>query len=101
MIEYRKRSFGTVSKAKDEDGNEIYEIKEFSFKEEKDAKNEGIPSTAIREVYLLKELNHVNIEKLIDILHSPKLFTLVFEFIETDLRKIIEGRKKKRKITTI
>ena len=37
-----------------------------------------IPSTAIREVYLLKELNHV-IEKLIEVLHSPKLFTLVFE----------------------
>ena len=55
----------------------------------KDAKNEGIPSTAIREVYLLKELNHINIEKLIDVLHSPKYFTLVFEFIETDLRKII------------
>ena len=89
-----KGAFGTVSKAKDEDGNEIYAIKEFSFKEEKDAKNEGIPSTAIREVYLLKELNHVNIEKLIDVLHSPKLFTLVFEFIETDLRKIIESRKK-------
>ena len=89
-----KGAFGTVSKAKDEDGNEIYAIKEFSFKEEKDAKNECIPSTAIREVYLLKELNHVNIEKLIDVLHSPKLFTLVFEFIETDLRKIIESRKK-------
>ena len=92
-----KGAFGTASKAKDEDGNEIYAIKEFSFKEEKDAKNEGIPSTAIREVYLLKELNHINIEKLIDVLHSPKFFTLVFEFIETDLRKIIEGRKTEKK----
>ena len=89
-----KGAFGQVSKAKDEEGNEIYAIKEFSFKEDKDAKNEGIPSTAIREVYLLKELNHVNIERLIDVLHSPKFFTLVFEFIDTDLRKIIEGRKK-------
>ena len=44
-------------------------------------------------VYLLKELNHINIERLIDVLHSPKYFTLVFEFIETDLKKIIDSRK--------
>ena len=88
-------AYGCVYKAKDELGNEIYAMKEFKIKDEKEAKNEGIPPTAIREVYLLKELNHINIEQLIDVLHSPKNFTLVFEFIDTDLKKIIDSRKSK------
>ena len=90
-----KGAYGYVRKAKDESGNEIYAMKEFSFRDEKEAKNEGIPPTAIREVYLLKELNHINIERLIDVLHSPKYFTLVFEFIDTDLKKIIDKLKEK------
>ena len=48
----------------------------------------------------MKELNHINIERLIDVLHTPNNFTLVFEFIETDLKKIIDSRKaKKDKLT--
>ena len=90
-----KGAYGNVFKAKDELGKEIYAMKEFIIKNEKDAKNEGIPPTAIREVYLLKELNHINIEQLIDVLHTPKNFTLVFEFIDTDLKKIIDNRKSK------
>ena len=80
-------AYGNVSKAKDESGNEIYALKEFSLRKEQEAKNEGIPPTAIREVYLLKELNHINIERLIDVLHSSKYYTLVFEFIDTDLKR--------------
>ena len=64
-----KSAFGTVNKAKDENGNEIYAIKEFSFKEEKDTKNVYCNKRSI----FLKELNHINIEKLIDVLHSPNI----------------------------
>ena len=95
-----KGAYGYVSKAKDELGREIYAMKEFSLRDDKEAKNEGIPPTAIREVYLLKELNHINIERLIDVLHSPKYFTLVFEFIDTDLKKIIDSRKEKHEKLT-
>ena len=95
-----KGAYGNVSKAKDESGNEIYALKEFSLRKEQEAKNEGIPPTAIREVYLLKELNHINIERLIDVLHSSKYYTLVFEFIDTDLKKIIDGRKAKQEKLT-
>ena len=88
---------GTVCKAKDESGNEIYAMKEFNTKNEKELKYEGIPPTALREVYLLKELNHINIERLIDVLHIPKHFTLVFEFIDKDLKKIIDEKNLKKK----
>ena len=95
-----KGAYGYVRKAKDESGNEIYAMKEFSFRDEKEAKNEGIPPTAIREVYHLKELNHINIERLIDVLHSSKYFTLVFEFLDTDLKKIIDIHSKKNEKLT-
>jgi cyclin-dependent kinase len=32
--------------------------------------DEGIPSVAIREIALLKELHHPNIVKLIDVVHG-------------------------------
>merc|ERR1719333_482241 len=44
------------------------------------AEDEGVPSTALREIALLKELNHENIVKLVDIFCSCKKLVLVFEF---------------------
>ena len=86
-----KGAYGTVYKARDEYGNEIYAIKSFKVKNE----DEGIPSTAIREIYLLKELNHVNIERLFDVLNTTTNLSLVFEFIDTDLKKILNEDKNK------
>jgi serine/threonine protein kinase len=33
-------------------------------------KDEGLPSTALREIAVLKELNHDGIVKLLDVLHG-------------------------------
>ena len=35
-----------------------------------ESEDEGIPSTAIREIALLKELQHPNIVKLCDVIHT-------------------------------
>jgi cyclin-dependent kinase len=53
-----------------------------------DNENEGVPCTAIREIALLKELNqHPNIVQLLDVIHSEKKLTLVFEYLDQgDLR---------------
>jgi len=50
---------------------------------------DGIPSTALREVTLLKELKHKNIIILNDVIYEPRdlKLWLVFEYMETDLRK--------------
>ena len=89
-------TYGIVFRAKDQKGQEIYALKKIRLQ----ADQEGIPSTAIREISLLKELNHINIERLIDVLHIPKHFTLVFEFIDKDLKKIIDEKKfKKEKLS--
>lgn len=51
---------------------------------------DGVPSTAIREISLLKELNHLNIVKLLDIIHTNDKIFLIFEFLNQDLKKYME-----------
>ena len=84
-------TYGVVYRAKDQKGREIYALKKIRLQ----AEEEGIPSTAIREISLLKELNHINIVKLYEVLHSPKKLTLVFEYVEQDLKKILDNVKDK------
>lgn len=51
-----------------------------------------MPSTAIREISLLKEMNDPNIVRLLNIVHADghKLY-LVFEFLDLDLKKYMEA----------
>jgi len=55
---------------------------------------EGVPSTAMREISLLKEINHENVVKLHDVIMSDKKLFLVFEFMDYDLKKVLELRRK-------
>ena len=50
-------TYGIVYKAKDRVSEAIIALKRINL----DAEDEGIPSTAIREISLLKELRHPNI----------------------------------------
>ena len=56
-----------------------------------EAEDEGIPSTAIREISLLKQLQHPNIVRLYDVVHTEKKLTLVFEFLDQDLKKYLDA----------
>ena len=51
-----------------------------------DADSEGVPSTAIREIALLRELNHPNIVRLLNVIHSNTRLYLVFEYLDQDLK---------------
>lgn len=55
---------------------------------------EGVPSTAMREISLLKEINHDNVVKLHDVIMSDNKLFLVFEFMDQDLKKLLELRRK-------
>lgn len=70
--------FGVVHKAKDTENGEIYALKKIRLESE----DEGIPSTALREIQLLMELKHPNIVKLVNVLHTDKKLTLVFEYLD-------------------
>ena len=52
---------------------------------------QGVPSSALREICLLKELNHRNIVRLHDVLHSDRKLTLVFEHCDQDLKKYFDS----------
>lgn len=78
-------TYGVVYKAQDSQG-EIFALKTIRLEQE----DEGIPSTAIREISLLKELQHPNIVRLCDVIHTERKLTLVFEYLDQDLKKLLD-----------
>jgi cyclin-dependent kinase len=79
-------TYGVVYKARDTETGNIYALKKIRLESE----DEGIPSTAIREIALLKELQHPNIVRLVNVLHTDKKLTLVFEYLDQDLKKLLD-----------
>jgi cyclin-dependent kinase len=80
-------TYGVVYKAKDKTTGELLALKKIRLEVE----DEGIPSTAIREISLLKQLQHPNIVRLYDVVHTDKRLTLVFEFLDQDLKKYLDS----------
>lgn len=80
-------TYGTVFKAKHKDTLEIVALKRVRLDED----DEGIPSSALREICLLKELKHKNIVRLYDVMHSEKKLTIVFEYCDQDLKKYFDS----------
>ncbi|KID67661.1 Cell division control protein, partial [Metarhizium hybridum] len=82
-------TYGVVYKARDlANSGRIVALKKIRL----EAEDEGVPSTAIREISLLKELRDPNIVRLFNIVHSDghKLY-LVFEFVDLDLKRYMEA----------
>lgn len=71
-VVYKVKGIGCTDE--DKETGEFYALKKIRLESEE----EGIPSTAIREISILKELNHPNIVKLYDVVHSNKKLVLVF-----------------------
>ena len=74
-------------KAEDRVTGEIVALKRIRLDTTED---EGIPGTAIREIALLKELQHPNIVRMFDVEHTEKKMTLVFEYLDQDLKKHLD-----------
>ena len=80
-------TYGVVYKAKDRQTDEIVALKRIRLEVE----DEGIPSTALREISLLRELKHDNIVELKDCVQSDGKLYLVFEFLDRDLKKYMDS----------
>ncbi|XP_071103977.1 cyclin-dependent kinase 2-like isoform X1 [Haliotis cracherodii] len=79
-------TYGVVYKARDKINNRLVALKKIRL----DAESEGVPSTAIREISLLKELDHPNVVRLLDVVHSEMKLYLVFEYLNQDLKKYMD-----------
>lgn len=52
--------------------------------------SEGVPATAIREISLLREIQHPNIVGLKNVVIDDNTLYLVFEYLETDLKEYLD-----------
>jgi len=76
-------TYGKVRKARCRHTGGLRALKEMKLTN----RDEGVPSTAIREIAILKALNHDNVVQLIDVFCKPGQLVLVFEVAESDLKK--------------
>lgn len=79
-------TYGVVYKGKHKKTGEIVAMKKIRLESD----DEGIPSTAIREISLLKELKHPNIVSLLDVLMEESKLYLIFEYLTMDLKKFMD-----------
>uniref|UniRef100_A0A6T6PG10 Protein kinase domain-containing protein n=1 Tax=Rhodosorus marinus TaxID=101924 RepID=A0A6T6PG10_9RHOD len=89
-------TYGQVWKAKDTETNKIVALKKVRM----DNEREGFPLTAIREIKLLKMLNHENIVKLKEIVTDAEdskngkvNIYMVFEYLDHDLTGLMDTRE--------
>ncbi|XP_033762741.1 LOW QUALITY PROTEIN: cyclin-dependent kinase 12-like [Pecten maximus] len=90
-------TYGLVYKAKDTFTDELVALKKVRLENEK----EGFPITAVREIKILRQLNHPNIVNLKEIVTDKQdaldfkkdkgAFYLVFEYMDHDLMGLLES----------
>jgi serine/threonine protein kinase len=79
-------TYGVVYKAKDKLTDDTIALKKIRLEHD----DEGVPSTAIREISLLKEVQHPNIVDLKQVIHEDNKLYLVFEYLDHDLKKFLD-----------
>lgn len=76
-------TYGKVRKARCRHTNGMVAMKQMKIGSQED----GVPSTAIREIAILRELSHENIVRLLNVFCKPGELVLVFELLDSDLKK--------------
>lgn len=79
-------TYGVVYKGRNKKTGQIVAMKKIRLESD----DEGIPSTAIREISLLKELKHPNIVGLLDVSMEESKLYLIFEYLTMDLKKYMD-----------
>lgn len=83
-------TYGVVYKGRNKRNNKLVALKKIRL----ELADEGIPSTAVREISLLRELRgHPNVVNLEHILHEDSKLYLVFEFLMCDLKKHLDSTR--------
>lgn len=79
-------TYGIVFKARDTTTGQLVALKQIRLETE----DEGVPSTTIREISALRELKHENVVRLLEIAYTDGRLTLVFEYLDRDLKKYLD-----------
>jgi len=88
--------YGTVYKARDRQTDKIVAIKKLKIEEDY---GQGVPANVIREVVCLRDFTHPNIVELLDLhVNGVQDYSLVFEFVEGDLHKLLKSYRKEDSI---
>ena len=88
-------TYGVVYKARKRNGDGVVALKKIKM----DPNDEGIPATTIREVSLLNNLSeHPCVVKLEKTICVKDELWLVFEFVQNDLKKYLDGLRSKLKM---
>eukprot|EP01059_Diplonema_ambulator_P014660 TRINITY_DN255_c0_g1_i2.p1 TRINITY_DN255_c0_g1~~TRINITY_DN255_c0_g1_i2.p1 ORF type:complete len:298 (+),score=132.67 TRINITY_DN255_c0_g1_i2:57-950(+) len=82
-------TYGVVYKGRDMEKNITVALKKIRL----EMHEEGMPSTALREISVLKTLHHENIVNLLDVVSSSSRLLLVFEFCDYDLKQMMNQTK--------
>lgn len=80
-------TYGVVYKAREVTTGKMIALKKIRLEQE----DEGVPSTAIREISILKELAHPNVVNFKDVVHADKKLYLVFEYLDQDLKRYMDS----------
>ena len=88
-------AYGTVYKALMKKNHKIVAIKRIKISLD----TEGIPSSALREISILRNLKHENIERILDIITTETKLYMVLEFMEYDLQSFFEKLSQEPKLT--
>uniref|UniRef100_A0A8D0CLW1 Cyclin-dependent kinase 1 n=1 Tax=Scleropages formosus TaxID=113540 RepID=A0A8D0CLW1_SCLFO len=80
-------TYGVVYKGKHKSTGQVVAMKKIRLESEE----EGVPSTAVREISLLKELQHPNVVCLLDVLMQESRLYLIFEYLSMDLKKYLDS----------
>mmetsp|Transcript_12723 Transcript_12723/g.22095 ORF Transcript_12723/g.22095 Transcript_12723/m.22095 type:complete len:339 (+) Transcript_12723:3-1019(+) len=82
-------TYGKVYKAVSKHNHQVVAVKRIKLNPDDD---EGVPSTALREIAVLKELESEYVVRLFEVFCTPSKLDLVFELMENDLRKFMRAR---------
>lgn len=80
-------TYGVVFRAVDSTTGATVALKKIKLEDKED----GLPGSALREIAVLKLLEHPNIVRLLDVHHSANHLYLVLEFVEQDLRRFMNA----------
>ncbi|KAI9305072.1 cyclin-dependent kinase 2 [Cunninghamella echinulata] len=83
-----KGGYGVVFKARETRTRNIVAVKTFM------ERSSGIPNTTIREIAILKELQHPNVIKMIDIVVQLSKMYLILEYYDMNLKEYIKSTQR-------